>query len=107
RRKAPLDVEGEVVELAVEAQPLVAAVAVADDPAFGVIDMPLRDLAHGMIGRNGDARPGFLLADRAARRKEFDGLRRCGQRGKQNGEARQAAERGDAYARGFDRILSL
>src|ERR1019366_8305459 len=78
RREAPLHVKGEIAELMVEAQPLVAAVAIANNLAHGVVDMPLRNIADGVAGRNGNTRPDFMLRIVVVRREKIDGLGKCG-----------------------------
>jgi hypothetical protein len=84
--EAPFDMESEVVEFAVEAEPFVAAVAVAEDGALVGIDVPLRDLADGIGGRDGDARPLRLVVGR----EQVDGLRGDRQGNGQKGKAEQA-----------------
>ena len=112
RRKAPLHVKGEIRELAIEAQPLVAAVAVAHNLLFRVIDMPLRHLAHGMVGRNGHARPDFRSPLPGFAGKKFAWLRRRGQRQSEHARQDNAATRaaiwqkrrfmGDSFTIGAD-----
>ena len=77
RRKAPLHVEGEIAELMVEAQPLVAAVAIANNLVLGVVDMPLRNIADRLVGRNGNPCPDFMLRIVVVRREKIDGLGGC------------------------------
>ena len=88
RRKAPLHVEGEIAELMVEAQPLVAAVAIANNLALGVVDMPLRNIAHRMVGRDGNTRPGFMLRV-VVPRERIDGQGEWGLCSEKNWEGRE------------------
>lgn len=83
--EAPLDFEVEVGELMVEAQPLVALVAIAGDLARPGIDVPLVGLAERMRGRDGDAGPGLLNVFG----EHGEGLRR-GKRGEEGNGAEES-----------------
>jgi len=49
-REAPLDVEGEVTEFPVEAEPFVPPFP-SQTMIRWMVDMPLRHIAYGVIGR--------------------------------------------------------
>lgn len=97
RRKAPLNVKGEVREFVVEAQPFVAGVAVADDPPVHGINVPLRDLADGVVRRDGHSRPRVLLIGG----KEVNVLSGGGQASEQKRKARKKDQSGNSTVSGF------
>lgn len=68
--ETPLDVKCEVVEFLVETKPFMASVSIANNDALCWVDMPLRNLAHGMIGWDGDTSPSVRIVVR----EQVDGL---------------------------------
>jgi len=91
--------EGEIAELMVEAQPLVTAVAIANNLVLGVVDMPLRNIADRMFGRDGNTRPHFMLRIVVVRGEKTDGLCECGLYSKKSWDGGEAERYGSAEHR--------